>query len=88
MIGNSNDEINFQHKLLLTDIQVSKIRKVFANRSSANIKFSKTQLSIVVKYGGILRGISFFGNILLTVAEKETDLGKYLGKNISRKANK
>ena len=44
LIGNSNDETNFSHKLLLTDAQVSKIRKAFANGSSANIKFSKTQL--------------------------------------------
>ena len=43
-IGNSNDKTNFPHKLLLTNAQVSKIRKVFANGSPA-IKFSKTQLS-------------------------------------------
>ena len=28
LIGSSNDETNFPHKLLLTDTQVSKIRKV------------------------------------------------------------
>ena len=39
MIGNSNDETNFQHKLLLTNNQVSKIRKAFGNGLSANIKF-------------------------------------------------
>ena len=39
---NSNDETNFPHKLLLTNTQVSKIRKAFANGSSANIKVSKT----------------------------------------------
>ena len=44
MIGNSNDEINFQHKLLLTDGQVLRFCKVFGNNSSANIKLSKTQL--------------------------------------------
>ena len=42
--GTSNDETNFPHKLLLTNIQVSKLRKTFANDSSANIKFSKTHL--------------------------------------------
>ena len=42
LIRNSNDETNFPHKLLLTNTQVSKIRKVFANGSSANIKVSKT----------------------------------------------
>ena len=45
LIENSNDETNFSHKSLLTDTQVSKIRKAFANGTSANIKFSKTQLS-------------------------------------------
>ena len=41
--GDSNDENNFPHKLLLTNTQISKIRKAFANGSSTNIKFSKTQ---------------------------------------------
>ena len=45
LIGSSNDETNFQHKSLLTDTKVSKIYKAFANGLSANIKFSKTQLS-------------------------------------------
>ena len=40
---NFNDETNFPHKLLLANAKVSKIRKAFANGSSANIKFSKTQ---------------------------------------------
>ena len=38
-IGSSNDETSFPHNLLLTDTQVSKIRKAFTNGSSANIKF-------------------------------------------------
>ena len=45
LIRNSNDKTNFPHKLLLTDTQVSKIRKAFANGLSPNIKFSKAQLS-------------------------------------------
>ena len=53
MIGNSHDESSFPHKLLLTDIQVLKIRKAFANISSANIKSSKTQLSKIIQSGGI-----------------------------------
>ena len=44
MIGDSNDEIIFSHKLLLTNTQVSMIRETFANGSSANITFSKNQL--------------------------------------------
>ena len=36
--GDSNDELNFPHKLLLTDRQVSSLLKAFANNLSANIK--------------------------------------------------
>ena len=43
-IGDSNDENNFPHKLLLTNTLVSKLCKAFTNNSSANIKLSKTQL--------------------------------------------
>ena len=45
LTGNSNDEINFPHKLSLTDTQVSKIRESFANGSSVNIKFKKNSYS-------------------------------------------
>ena len=51
MIGNSNDETCFLHKLLFTDTQVSKICKDFENGSSANIKFSKVHLSKIVQSG-------------------------------------
>ena len=57
IVGNSNDETNFQHKLLLTDKQVSKIRKAFGNGSSSNIKFSKIQLSKMIHFGGFLAHI-------------------------------
>ena len=52
MIG--NNETNFPHKLLLTDRQVSNIRKSFANNSSADIKLSKIQLSKMIQSGGFL----------------------------------
>ena len=45
VVGDSNDQNNFPHKMLLTNTQVSKLRKAFANNLSANIKLSKTQLS-------------------------------------------
>ena len=54
MIGDSNDEANFPHELLLTDRQISSIRKAFSNNSSADIKFSKTQLSKRIQSGGFL----------------------------------
>ena len=48
MIGDSNDKTNFPHELLLTNRQVSSIRKAFSNNSSVDIKFSKTQLSKMI----------------------------------------
>ena len=41
MIG--DNETNSPHKLLLTNRQVSNIRKAFADHLSADIKLSKTQ---------------------------------------------
>ena len=43
MIGGSNGKDNFPHELLLTNRQISSIRKAFANNSSVHIMFSKTQ---------------------------------------------
>ena len=37
VFGDSNDENNFPYKLLLTNTQVSRLRKAFANDSSASI---------------------------------------------------
>ena len=54
MIGDSNDKDNFPLELLLTDRQVSGIRKAFANNSSVDIKFSKTQLSKMIQSEGFL----------------------------------
>ena len=42
VIGDSNNDTNFPHKLLLTDTQVSRLGKGFANDASDNITFSKT----------------------------------------------
>ena len=41
MIGDSDDETNFPHELLLTNRQVVNLRKAFANHLSTDIKFSK-----------------------------------------------
>ena len=54
MAGNSNDKTNFLHQLLLTNTQVSKLRKAFVNNSSANKKLSKAQLSKLVQSEGFL----------------------------------
>ena len=48
MLGNSNDSTNFSHELLLTNRQVTNLRKASANHTSADIKLSKTQLSKMI----------------------------------------
>ena len=45
MIGNSDDEANFPHKLLLTNRQVPNLCKAFANHTSTDIKLSKAKLT-------------------------------------------
>ena len=52
MVG--DDETNFPHKLSLTNRQVENLRKAFANKSSTDIKLSKTQLSKMIQSGGFL----------------------------------
>ena len=54
MVGNSNDNTNFPHELLLTNRQVENIRKAFANHLSTDIKLSKTELSKRIQSGGFL----------------------------------
>ena len=47
IIGNSNDETNFLHKLLSTSKQVAKLDKAFANNLSVNIELSETGLPLM-----------------------------------------
>ena len=47
MVGNSNDNTNFPHELLLTN-------RAFANHLSTDIKLSKTQLSKMIQSGEFL----------------------------------
>ena len=51
MIGNSDNETNFPHKLLLTNRQVANLGKAFANHTSTDIKLSKAQLTKMQKGG-------------------------------------
>ena len=69
LIGDSNDENNFPYKLLLTNVQVPKTLKTFANVSSANTKFSKTQLSEIVLLGIFLFSTGTTGNPLMLLAK-------------------
>ena len=54
MIGNSGDNTNFPHELLLTNRQVANLRKASANHLSTDIKLSKTQLSKMIQSGRLL----------------------------------
>ena len=80
MIGDSNNKINFSHELLLRDRQVSSIRKVFSNNSSANIKFSKAQLSKMIQSGGFLGKL--LGPLLKTGLPLMTNVIIPLAKNV------
>ena len=48
MIGNSDHETKFPHKLLLTNRQVANLRKALAKHTSNDVKLSKIQLSNVI----------------------------------------
>ena len=55
VVGNSSEETNFCHNLLLSNTHVSRIRKAnFANGSLANIKIAKAQLFKMIKLGGLM----------------------------------
>ena len=58
MVGNSGDNTNFPHELLLTNRRVANIRKAFAKNTSTDIKLSKTQLSKMIQSGGFLGRLS------------------------------
>ena len=80
MIGDSNDKTNFPHIILLTDIQVSRIRKAFASNLSPNIELSEIQLFKVVQSGVFLS--KFIGPLLKTGSPLMKNLLKPLAKGI------
>ena len=49
MVGDSGDKTNFPHELLLTNRQVANLHKAFADKSSTDIKLSKTQISKMIQ---------------------------------------
>ena len=78
--GDSNDENNFPHKLSLTNTQVWRHRKAFANSSSANIKWSKTKLHKKGQSGGFLGRL--LGPLLKTGLSLTRNALKPLAKSI------
>ena len=79
-VGDSNDDGNFLQRLLLIITQVSRIRKTFANGSSANVKFSKTQLSKMVKLARFLG--RFLGLLIKTGLPSIRNVLKPLAKSL------
>ena len=78
MISDSNDKGNFPQELLLTNRQVSSIRKAFASNSSVDIKFSKAQLSKMIQSRGFLgkligpllkTGLPFMKSVIIPLAK-------------------
>ena len=51
MVDNSDDEATFPHKLWLTNRQTLSLRKAFNNHTSADVNFSKAQLTKMQKGG-------------------------------------
>ena len=80
MIGNSDDETNFPHKLLLTNRQVANLRKAFTSHTSADIKLLKTQLSKMIKLGGFLGRL--LGPLLKTGLPLMESVIQPLGKSV------
>ena len=76
MVGDSNDNTNFPHELLLTNRQVANIRIAFAKNTSIEIKLSKTQLSKMIQSGG------FLGNLLGKLAGPLMKVAIPLAKNV------
>ena len=77
-VGDFNDE-NKLHKRLLTNIQVSKLCKAFANCSSADKKLSKTQLQKIGQWGG------FFGRLLKPLLKTGLPLRKNVLKSFAKR---
>ena len=72
VVGDSNDENNFSHKLLLTNGQVLRRCKAFANSSSAYTKLSKRHLHKTGQSEGFLVDFAKFAlrkNVLKPLTE-------------------
>ena len=74
-----DDETNFPRKLLLTNKQISNLRKAFADKSSTDTKLSKTRLSKIIQSGRFLgrilgpllkTGLPLIKNVIKPLAKK------------------
>ena len=78
MIG--DDESNFPHKLILTHRQVANLRKAFADKSSTDVKLSKTQISKMIQSGGFIGRL--FGPLLKAGLPLMNNVIKPLAKSV------
>ena len=76
MVG--DDETNFPHKLLLTNRQFPNLYKTFADKSSTDIKLTKTQLS------KMMQSVGFLGKLLGPLLNTGYSLMKNLFKSLSK----
>ena len=77
-----DNETNFPYKLLLTNRQVTNIRKTFANYLSVDIKLSKTQLSKMMQSGGKFLGRLLGPSLKTGLTNVITNVIKPLAKNL------
>ena len=70
VIGNSDDETSFTHKLLLTNKQVANLRVAFANYLTTDIKLPKTQLSKMMHQEDFLEENRCIAKNRITINEK------------------
>ena len=67
---------NLPHELLLTTRQKTKLRNVFNNNMSTDIKLSKAQITKIIQSGG------FLGSLLSKLADLLMKIATPLAKNI------
>ena len=70
------DRNNLLHELLLTRRQKTKLRNVFNNNMSVDIKFSEAQISKIIQSGG------FLGSLLSKLAGPLMKIAIPLAKNV------
>ena len=80
MIGDSDDKINFTCELLLANRQISNLLKPFGDKSSTDIKLSKTEIYKMIQSGGFLGGL--LGPLLNTGLKLMKNVIKQLTKSV------
>ena len=61
----ADNETNFAHKLFLTNRQAASLRKAFVDKSSTDIKLSKTQIPKMIQSGWFLGRLKIKTGLLI-----------------------